>query len=217
MDFIFGMWTFLTQGGLWMIPIGMVGALGFVITIERVITIWFRSNVNKEGFVAQLTTMIVSGNLQSAIKFVTGQPPTPLANVVKAGLMKVNKSDAEVQAALDEATLRELPKIEKRTGYLAMFGNVSMLFGLLGTITGLIKCFANVARPGVDPALKSQILADGIAEAMHCTWFGLIVAISSLLAFSAINGKTQHLVDDINETAVGVLNLVVANRDKLKV
>src|SRR6478736_4698110 len=125
-------------GGMWMIPIAIVFFSALVVTIERVITIWFRSSVNKEGFVAQLTTMIVSGNLQGAIKFVTGQPSTPLGNVVKAGLMKVNKSDAEVQSALDEATLRELPKLEKRTGFLAMFGNVSMLFGLLGTISGLI-------------------------------------------------------------------------------
>jgi len=204
-------------GGLWMIPIAIVGLFGMAIAIERILAIWFRANVNKEGFVAQLTTLIVSGNLDKAIKFVTGQPPTPLANVVKAGLMKVNKSDAEVQSALDEATLRELPRLEARTGFLAMFANVSMLAGLLGTIFGLMKCFASVAKPGVDPALKSQILAEGISEAMNCTAFGLFVAIGCLLAFSLVNGKTQHLIDDINETAVSVLNLIVANRDKLKV
>ena len=204
-------------GGLWMIPIAVVGLFGMAIAIERILAIWFRANVNKEGFVAQLTTLIVSGNLDKAIKFVTGQPPTPLANVVKAGLMKVNKSDAEVQSALDEATLRELPRLEARTGFLAMFANVSMLAGLLGTIFGLMKCFASVAKPGVDPALKSQILAEGISEAMNCTAFGLFVAIGCLLAFSLVNGKTQHLIDDINETAVSVLNLIVANRDKLKV
>ena len=204
-------------GGIWMIPIAIIGLLGMAIAVERIISIWFRASVNKEGFVAQLTTLIVSGNLDKAIKFVTGQPPTPLANVVKAGLMKVNKTDAEVQAALDEATLRELPKLETRTGFLAMFANVAMLAGLLGTIFGLMKCFGSVAKPGVDPALKSQILAEGISEAMNCTAFGLFTAIGCLLAFSMINGKTQHLIDDINETAVSVLNLIVANRDKLKV
>jgi biopolymer transport protein ExbB len=206
-----------TGGGLWMIPIAVVGLFGMAIAIERILAIWFRANVNKEGFVAQLTTLIVSGNLDKAIKFVTGQPATPLANVVKAGLMKVNKSDAEVQSALDEATLRELPRLEARTGFLAMFANVAMLAGLLGTIFGLMKCFASVAKPGVDPALKSQILAEGISEAMNCTAFGLFTAIGCLLAFSLVNGKTQHLIDDINETAVSVLNLIVANRDKLKV
>ena len=204
-------------GGIWMLPTFIIGLLGLAIAIERLFVIFVRSNVNKENFVAQLTTLIVSGNLDKAIKFVTGQPATPLANVVKAGLMKINKSDAEVQAALDEATLRELPRLEARTGFLAMFANVAMLVGLLGTIFGLMKCFGSVAKPGVDPALKSQILAEGISEAMNCTAFGLLTAICCLLAFSMINGKTQHLIDDINETAVSVLNLVVANRDKLKV
>lgn len=204
-------------GGIWMYPIALAALFSLTITIERILTLYFKANINKEGFVAQITTLIVAGNLDKTIKYVTGQPATPMTNVVKAGLQRVNKSDAEVQSALDEATLRELPKLERRTGYLAMIGNVATLLGLLGTISGLIKCFASVSKPGVDPALKSQILADGIAEAMNCTAFGLIVAIPTLVAFSTLNGKTQHMVDDINETAVAVLNLIVANRDKLKV
>jgi len=204
-------------GGIWMYPIALAGLFAITIVIERIIGLYFRANINKESFVAQITTLIVAGNLDKTIKFVTGQPTTPLTNVVKAGLMRVNKTDAEVQSALDEATLRELPKLERRTGYLAMIGNVSTLLGLLGTIGGLIKCFASVSKPGVDPALKSQILADGIAEAMNCTAFGLMIAIPTLVAYSTLQGKTQHLIDDINETAVSVLNLIVANRDKLKV
>lgn len=217
MDWIQTLEHHWSGGGIWMYPIALCGLFAVTISIERIINLWFRSAINKESFIAQITTLIVAGNLDKTIKYVTGQNPTPMTNVVKAGLQRVNKSDAEVQSALDEATLRELPKLERRTGYLAMIGNVSTLLGLLGTISGLIKCFASVSKPGVDPALKSQILADGIAEAMNCTAFGLIVAIPTLVAFSTLNGKTQHMVDDINETAVAVLNLIVANRDKLKV
>jgi biopolymer transport protein ExbB/TolQ len=78
-----------------------------------------------------------------------------------------------------------------------------------------MKCFASVAKPGVDPALKSQILAEGISEAMNCTAFGLIAAILALVGFAVLNGKTQTLEDDINEASVQVLNLVVANRQKV--
>ena len=122
---------------------------------------------------------------------------------------------ARVQAAMDEAMLRESPKIEKRTGYLAMLSNAAMLFGLLGTISGLINCFAAVAN--VNPADKATILSLGISEAMNCTGFGLIVAIPSLLAFAALQGRTQHMMDDINESTVGLLNLIVANKDKMKI
>ena len=128
--------------------------------------------------------------------------------------MNVPKGEAEVQAAMDEAALRENPKLETRTGYLAMIGNAGMLCGLLGTVSGLITCFEAVAH--VNPADKATILSAGISESMNCTAFGLITAIPALVAFSLYNGRTQHLLDDINESTVGVLNLVIQNKDKLR-
>jgi biopolymer transport protein ExbB/TolQ len=128
--------------------------------------------------------------------------------------MKVNRSNADVQAAMDETALKEKPLIEKRTGYLAMIGNVATLLGLLGTIVGLISAFAAVAN--ANPADKATLLSRSISEAMNCTAFGLTVAIPSLVAFSVLQGRTQSMLDDITEAAVGVLNLVVANRDKMR-
>src|SRR5229473_2592172 len=109
---------------------------------------------------------------------------------------------------------RSTRRLEARTGYLAMLGNAAMLAGLLGTVAGLIRCFEAVAT--VNPADKATILAEGISEAMNCTGFGLFTAIPSLIAFSVLMGRTQHLINDINETSVSVLNLIVSNRDKFK-
>ena len=79
--------------------------------------------------------------------------------------------------------------IEKRTGYLAMLGNLATLAGLLGTITGLIKAFAGVA--GVDPSMKATMLSKGISEAMNCTAFGLVTGILGLATYASLNGMTQ--------------------------
>jgi biopolymer transport protein ExbB/TolQ len=95
-----------------------------------------------------------------------------------------------------------------------MLGNAAMLAGLLGTVSGLISCFEAVAN--VNPADKATILANGISEAMNCTGFGLLTAIPALIAFSVLMGRTQHIINDINETSVSVLNLIVTNRDKFK-
>jgi len=156
---------------------------------------------------------VMAGNIQGAIKVCSGNP-TPITRIIQAGLTKFNRPDAEVQAAMDEAALREIPKLEKRTGYLAMLGNVATLVGLLGTIIGLINSFAGVA--GVDPSMKATLLAKGISEAMNCTAFGLITAAPALLAFSVLNGWTQTILDDINEVSVSVLNLVLQHRQSMK-
>ena len=139
------------QAGMYPIALCMVIALAII--IERSLVLFGKASINKEGFLRGLKKHIYAGDLDKAINYVAGQKPTPLTNVIKAGLMNVPKGQDEVQAALDEASLRETPRIEARTGYLAMLGNVATLIGLLGTILGLIHSFAGVA--GVDPSMKA--------------------------------------------------------------
>jgi biopolymer transport protein ExbB/TolQ len=200
------------QSGMY--PIAVCAVIALAIIVERTIVLFVKSSINKEGFLRGLKKHIYAGDLDKAINYVAGQKNTPLTAVIKAGLMNVPKGQDEVQAALDEASLRETPKMEARTGYLAMLGNAAMLAGLLGTVSGLIACFEAVAN--VNPADKATILANGISEAMNCTAFGLVTAIPALIAFSILMGRTQSLINDINETSVSVLNLIVTNRDKFK-
>lgn len=108
--------------------------VGIAITVERAIVLFMTAAINKDGFLRGLKKHIYAGDLDKAINYVAGQKPTPLTNVVKSGLMNVPKGEEEVQAALDEAALRENPKLEAGTGYLAMLGNAAMLPGLLGTV-----------------------------------------------------------------------------------
>ena len=199
------------EGGWGMWP--TLGCSMFVIgiIIERSIYL-FRSSINKDVFLSTMQKCILAGDIGRAIKLCSAAQ-APLARIVKSGLMKVNRPDEEVQAAMDEAALRELPRIDARTPYLALLANLSMLFGLLGTVTGLIRSFGAVA--GVDPSAKATLLAKGISEAMNCTAFGLMIALMSLIGFALLNGKTQGLNDDINEATVQVLNLVVNNRAKV--
>jgi len=202
------------KGGTGMYPIALAFIVAIAITVDRIMVLFFRANIDKEAFLRGLKKHIYAGDLDKAISFCAGQKRTPLVAVVKAGLINVPKGEEDVQAAMDEATLRESPKIEKRTGFLAMLGNVATLLGLLGTIVGLIKCFGAVSS--ANPADKAAILSQGISEAMNCTAFGIAVGVMSLVAFSVLQGRTQTMIDDINETSVGVLNLIVANKDKMK-
>ena len=197
------------EGGWGMWPILILSIFSFGLIIERMVYLFFRSSMDKRQFMGLMQKLIAQGNVAQAIKVCSGTSK-PMTRIVQSGLMKVNKADADVQAAMDEMALKEKPVIEKRTGYLAMIGNVATLAGLLGTITGLIKSFAGVA--GVDPSQKATLLAAGISEAMNCTAFGLMVGIISLLAFSILNGKTQSLLDDIDEVSAQVMNLIAGSR-----
>jgi biopolymer transport protein ExbB len=207
------LWKHFRDGGWGMYPIVLWSIITIGIIIERALYL-FGSSINKDVFLATMQKCILAGDVAKAVKMCSAAN-APLARIVQAGLVKVNRPDEEVQAAMDEAALRELPKISKRTGYLALLANLSMLSGLLGTVSGLIQSFGAVSGESVDPSQKARILAEGISEAMNCTAFGLIVAITGLIGFAILNGKTQGLEDDINESSVQVLNLVVTNRQKV--
>ena len=95
-----------------------------------------------------------------------------------------------------------------------MLANTATLLGLLGTISGLIVSFAGAAA--ADPSEKATRLASGISEAMNCTAFGLCVAIPTLLAYAFLQGRTQKIIDDVNEVVLESMNFVISHKDKLK-
>lgn len=196
---------------MWLILFWLICSIAVI--VERTIYL-FGASINKDMFLATMQKCILAGDVAKAVKMCSAAN-APMARIVQAGLLKVNRPDEEVQAAMDEAALTELPKINKMVGFLAMFANLAMLCGLFGTIVGLIKAFGAVGGESVDPSQKARILAEGISEAMNCTAFGLMAAIVALMGFAFLNNKVQSLEDGINEASVRVLNLVVANRQKV--
>ena len=195
-------------GGWGMYPILLICLITIYLTIDRTAYLG-KCKVDADRLISLIRSQIVSGNIRGAITTCQATP-VPLTKIIAAGLNKAGGSEHDIQQAMDEEALRELPKVEKRTGYLAMLGNLATLAGLLGTITGLIKSFGAVA--GVDPSMKATMLSKGISEAMNCTAFGLGTGIFGLAAFAVLNGKTQSILDGVNQGTVEALNLVVAGR-----
>ncbi len=211
MGILQGISDMFDKGGWGMLPILAALIVIVAITVERAVYL-FRASVDKDKLLALLKSQVMSGNVQGAIKVCSGNP-TPMTRIVQAGLMKFNKSDAEVQAAMDEAALHEMPKINARTPYLGMLANFAVLAGLLGTIAGMIKSFGSVG--GKDASQKASALAEGISEALNCTAFGIASSLVGLLAFSLLTGKTTQVSDDINEVTVQVVNLVTSHRSQM--
>ena len=204
--------THFHDGGwpMWIILITSV--ITNAIVVERAVYL-FRASVDKDKLLALLKSQVMSGNVQGAIKVCSGNP-TPMTRIVQAGLMKFNKSDDEVQSAMDEAALRELPKINARTPYLAMTSNFAVMAGLFGTIVGMIQSFSSVGSE--DSGNKATELANGISEALNCTAFGIATSLIGLVCFSLLQGKTTSVTDDINEVTVQVVNLVTSHRAQMQ-
>jgi len=200
------------EGGWGMYPILLLFGMVIFFTLDRFMYI-SKSKVDTEKLMSLLKSQIVSGNIQGAINTCQSSP-SPATRIIAAGLRRAGGTDHDVQQGMDEEALKELPKIEKRTGYLAMLGNLATLAGLLGTITGLIKSFAGVA--GVDPSMKATMLSKGISEAMNCTAFGLGTGIIGLATFAWLNGKTQNALDDIAEVKKNVANMLMQAKAALR-
>ncbi|MFN7903627.1 MAG: MotA/TolQ/ExbB proton channel family protein [Pseudobdellovibrionaceae bacterium] len=202
------------EGGPVMYVIAIFGVLTVILILERFTKLRSLS-IDRKEFMDQIFRFVMAGDLRSAISYCDSRP-APLTNTVKAGLVQAmnKRPDEEVQVAMDAAVLREMPKVEGWTSFLAVFGNVAVLAGLLGTIIGMIGSFAAVAN--ADPASKAEELSKGIAHALNCTAFGLGVAIVAIVSYAFFQHLIQKTENEVMESSMSLLNLVVSNRDKVR-
>ncbi len=203
-----------TEGGTIMYVILVIAVLSTVLIIERFLTLK-SLRVDKKEFADQIFRMIVGGDLRQAISFCDSKP-TPLANTMKAGLVQAmnKRPDEEIQVAMDAAVMRETPRLEGWTSFLAVFGNIAVLAGLLGTIFGMIGSFRAVSK--ADPATKAQLLSEGISHALNCTGFGLMVAIAAIVFYGLFQHMIQKTENEMIESSMSLMNLIASNRDKMK-
>ena len=202
------------EGGDTMLAIAFCGLITLFLILERFFALR-KLIVDRDDFNNKISSMILRGDLRQAISF-CDNIRAPLTNVVKSGLEQVlnRRPDEEVQVAMDAAILKESPRVEGWAPFLAVLANVATLIGLLGTIIGLIIAFGNISD--ADPAKKAEMLSLGIAHALNNTAAGIAVAVPALIFFGYFQVLIGRAINDMQETSMTILNLVVANRDKMK-
>ena len=198
--------AFFQEGGVFMYPILIVLALGVAIAIERWLFLTMTTAKNKALWSA-VTPHIRSGNLSGAMQ-VTQKSKAAIAQIMSYGLNRVRtaRNREDVEQAMEESLMEVMPRLEKRTHYLATFANIATLLGLLGTIIGLITAFTAVAS--ANPAEKADLLSASISVAMNTTAFGLIVAIPLLLMHTLRQTKTTEIIDSLEMASVKFLNAI---------
>lgn len=206
--------SFFQDGGVFMYPIVIVFALGAAIAAERWLYLT-RATLSSKALWTQLTPYIKARKFNEAIGL-TAKSKAAVATVLAYGLKRsvtASRRD-DIEKAMEESLMEVMPRLEKRTHYLATFANIATLLGLLGTIIGLIRAFTAVA--GANPAEKADLLSASISVAMNTTAFGLMVAIPLLLLHTLLQTKTTELVDSLEMASVKFLNTLFEARVESK-
>jgi biopolymer transport protein ExbB/TolQ len=203
---------FFQDCGLFIYPSALIMALGVTIAIERFIFLTKARNQNRKIW-AQVLPMLQKGQLRD-VQSMTAQSDAAVGKIVSYGLTRMQSPGRreDFDAAMEEGMMEIVPRLEKRTHYIATFANVITLVGLLGTIIGLIKGFTAVAQ--VNPAEKAEMLSASISIAMNNTAFALMVAIPFLLIHSFLQAKTSEIVDGLEAAKMSFLNLVQRMRQE---
>lgn len=192
---------------MWIILAG--GVFATAISIERFIFLNSKSLFRADVFVRNVIDYIEKDDVASSIKLLDRAKSKALSQVLQAGVEEISSGAERIRNSVDEATMRVIPQLEKRTSFLGTIGNIATLLGLMGTIYGLIIAFAAVGKPGIDPAEKSTLLAQGIAAAMNTTYLGLLIAIPCITLYTIFRNKTQSLIDQIDQYSLKLVNVLV--------
>jgi biopolymer transport protein ExbB/TolQ len=210
MDIYSTLVNFFQAGGLFMYPIVAVLALGTAIAVERYVYLTAARATNQRIW-KQVMPLLMDGNYGQAVAL-TEKSKAALSRILRYGLDRAgaNVRRDDVEVAMEEGLMETVPRLEKRTHYLATFANIATLLGLLGTIIGLIQAFTAVAN--ANPAEKADMLSASISVAMNTTAFGLMAAIPLLLIYTVLQTKTTELVDSLEMASVKFLNILTEQR-----
>lgn len=190
-------WDFIEKGGVMMIPIGICSFIALAVFLERMLSLR-RSKVIPAKFLPGLKKMLKDnpGDTDAAVKYCL-KDGSPVANVFAAGMKKLRAPLEILEKHIQEAGQREVLKLRKFVRALSVIASITPLMGLLGTIFGMIQAFQTVAT-SADALGKTEMLAEGIYQAMITTAAGLVVAIPVLIMYHWVSSKIDKLVMDID-------------------
>jgi biopolymer transport protein ExbB/TolQ len=181
-------------------------SVSVAIIVERVVRLLFTYNLNAPPFMEQITKLILTGNIDRAVKLCSAAPSAALAKVVRSGLTRANRGELEVAKSIEESIMEVTPAIQKRIGALWSLANIATLLGLIGTILGLIRAFQSLGAVSADK--RSEVLSKGISEAMNNTAFGLTIAVICIVAHLLLTNRAKGMIEEVELSSLKLENLL---------
>jgi biopolymer transport protein ExbB/TolQ len=203
-----GIAEFIEKGGFFMYLNIVCSAITLAIIVERTIFFLGKGSVNARAFLEQIRKLVAANNVDRAVKLCSATE-APVARVAKAGLSRLPKGDTAVATAIEETLADVTPDLKKRIAALWSIANIATLLGLLGTVSGLIRSFGAVGS--ANPDQRQKILSDGISEAMHNTFFGLVIAVACMIGHVFLSAAAKKQASELEAFSMKLENMLVEN------
>lgn len=201
------LWQVFLSGGPVMWPILLCSIFALAIILEK---FWHlhKIKIDNQDFLSRILDKMKRHDSKEALS-ICDSTESPVANILKAGILKYDRPRPQIIEAIEDASLYEIPRIEKNLSTLATIAHVSPLLGLLGTVTGMVRCFQTIqAKATSFHPVSPGDLAGGIWEALLTTVAGLIVAIPTFVAYNYLVSRINNFILEMEKASTELVNFL---------
>lgn len=197
-------WEMALNGGWLMVPLALLSLLAIYIFVERYIVI-DRASKEAPYFMDRIREFLADGKTDAAMK-VCKQTRAPYAAMIEKGIMRIGRPAADVQSAIENVGNLQVAQMEKGFTMLATISSGAPMIGFLGTVTGMIRAFYDMASAGNNADIT--LLSSGIYQALTTTVAGLIVGIIAMFAYNFLVGKLDKVVNEMEAKTLEFMDLI---------
>ncbi|MBV7532745.1 MotA/TolQ/ExbB proton channel family protein [Chitinophaga sp. sic0106] len=185
----------LKNGGVLMIPLGLLSLIAVFVFVERWLTISKAGKI-EDNFMPMIRDQIMNGNVQAA-RSLAKNTNSPIARMIDKGIQRIGKPIENIERSMENVGKLEVYRMEKNLVILSIIAGIAPMFGFLGTIAGMIQTFFNIS---ITSDITLGTIAGGIYVKMITSATGLIIGIISFIGYSFLNAQIDKVVNKM-ETA----------------
>ena len=198
------MWDLSLKGGVIMIPFLILSILAIYIFIERAVVIR-KAAREDHTFMDRIKDYIHEGDVDAALNLCK-KTDTPYARLIEKGITRLGRPMNDVLVAIENVGNLEVAKLEKGFPWLATAAAGAPMLGFLGTVTGMVRAFYNMASAGTSADITT--LSGGIYEALVTTVAGLVVGIIALFAYNYLVARVDGVVNQLEAKTMEFMDLL---------
>ena len=198
---------FMAKGGILMWPILGLAGVALLLMLERIIVLG-TVKADTDKIMTRINQAAEKADWEECKKICKTNKRVPTCNMLSNAMKHIGETQEIVENALQEGTLRQMPKLERFLPTMGVLAAIAPLMGLLGTVTGMINIFKVITVVGTgDP----RVMSGGISEALLTTQFGLAVAIPIMIAHHFFERKVDRIANDMEEKGTGFSVTLIKN------